>query len=206
MDNLSAATITSGFWSEALTAFMGFIQRRLFSLQGWRLAPELSGGMKRNQVAACAGIRSRRNPVDLVAPGRVSMITDSTAALLAHADLDAIVLLGMGYMTSRATRWLASPVLPREAMAGPAQKMIEGEMELVDLIVRQIREFNKPIIPVVDVVGFDEPGDLNIVRRLDAQGVMAYSSPDQAIRALAKAQKYYSRRQAENQSIRKGGT
>jgi len=149
---------------------------------------------------------SRRNPVDLVAPGRVSMITDSTAALLAHADLDAIVLLGMGYMTSRATRWLASPVLPREAMAGPAQKMIEGEMELVDLIVRQIREFNKPIIPVVDVVGFDEPGDLNIVRRLDAQGVMAYSSPDQAIRALAKAQKYYSRRQAENQSIRKGGT
>lgn len=145
---------------------------------------------------------SRRNPVDLVAPGRVSMITDSTAALLAHADLDAIVLLGMGYMTSRATCWLASPVLPRKAMEGPAQKMIEGEMELTDLIVRQIREFNKPIIPVIDVVGFDEPGDLNIVRRLDAQGVMAYSSPDQAIRALAKAQKYYSRRQTMGE---KGG-
>jgi len=51
MDNLSAAKITSGFWSEALTAFMGFIQRRLFSLQGWRLAPESGGGFPRNWVA-----------------------------------------------------------------------------------------------------------------------------------------------------------
>ncbi len=143
---------------------------------------------------------SRRNPVDLVAPGRVSMITDSTAALLAHSDMDAILLLGMGYMTSRATRWLESPVLPCDVMQGPAQKMIDGEMELVDLVVRQIREFNKPIIPVIDIVGFDEPGDRNLVRHLDAQGIMAYSSPEQAIRALAKVRKYYSRRQAISHS------
>lgn len=137
---------------------------------------------------------SRRNPVDLVAPGKVSMITDSTAALLEHAEMDAILLLGLGYMTCRATRWLTSSVLPRDMMEEPAQKMIDGERELVDMIVRQIRQFNKPIIPVVDVVGFDEPGDRNIVRRMDAQGIMAYASPEQAIRALAKAYQYYSRR------------
>jgi acyl-CoA synthetase (NDP forming) len=137
---------------------------------------------------------SRRNPVDLVAPGKVSMITDSTAALLAHADMDAIVLLGLGYMTSRAGRWLTSDVLPRDVMEQPARKMIDGEMELLDLIVEQIKEFNKPIIPVIDVVGFDNPDKGNIVRHLDAMGIMAYSSPEQAIRALAKAQDYYQKR------------
>lgn len=139
---------------------------------------------------------SRRNPVDLVAPGKVSMITDSTAALLAHADMDAIVLLGLGYMTSRARRWLESSVLPRDVMEEPARKMIAGEMGLLDLIVEQIREFNKPILPVIDVVGFDQAGEGNIVRHLDAMGIMAYSSPEQAIRALAKAEDYYRKRRA----------
>ena len=137
---------------------------------------------------------SRRNPVDLVAPGKVSMITDSTAALLEHADLDAILLMGLGYMTSRARRWLESDVLPDAFMEQPAQKMIEGERRLLDLVVSQIREFNKPIIPVIDVVGFDDPDEGNIVRHLDALGIMAYSSPEQAIRALAKVQSYYARR------------
>jgi len=137
---------------------------------------------------------SRRNPVDLIAPGKVSMITDSTAALLAHADLDAIVLLGLGYMTSRATRWLESAVLPNPVMEEPARRMIEGEMELVDLIARQIQEFNKPILPVIDAVGFDQPGEVNLVRRLDKMGVMAYASPEQAIRALAKVATYYEKR------------
>jgi len=143
---------------------------------------------------------SRRNPVDLVAPGKVSMITDSTAALLQHARLDAILLLGLGYMTCRARRWLESTVLPTEVMAQPAQKMIDAERELLDLLVRQITEFNKPIIPVIDVVAFDEPGEGNIVRHLDAQGVMAYSSPETAIRAIAKAQTYYERRRTMTKS------
>ncbi len=142
---------------------------------------------------------SKRNPVDLVAPGKVSMITDSTAALLAHADMDAIVLLGLGYMTSRARRWLESDVLPNDVMEQPARKMIAGEMELLDLIVEQIREFNKPILPVIDVVGFDDPDEGNIVKHLDAKGIMAYSSPEQAIRALTKAQNYYQKRRAREQ-------
>jgi len=39
-------------------------------------------------------------------------------------------------------------------------------------------------------------GESNIVKRLDAMGIMAYSSPEQAIRALAKAQDYYRKRMA----------
>ncbi len=137
---------------------------------------------------------SRRNPIDLVAPGRVSMITDSIRALLQYAEMDSIVLLGLGYMTSRARRWLESPVLPREVMEEPARKVIEGEMELLDLIVQQIKQFNKPILPVIDLVGFDEKGEGNIVRHLDRIGIMSYSAPEQAIRALAKAENYYHKR------------
>ncbi|MCX5827160.1 MAG: hypothetical protein NTV58_04050, partial [Deltaproteobacteria bacterium] len=70
MDNLSAANVTSGFFREALTAFIGFIQRLLYPPQGvaewagieWRLPPELGGGMKRNQVALSNGIGWRLPP------------------------------------------------------------------------------------------------------------------------------------------------
>jgi acyl-CoA synthetase (NDP forming) len=144
---------------------------------------------------------SRRNPVDLVAPGKVSMITDSVAALLEHTDMDAILLLGMGYMTARAGMWLESSVLPRDVMEPPAQEMIAAEMELLDLVVQQIKHFNKPILPVIDLVGFDMEGDGNIVRHLDSMGIMAYSSPEQAIRALAKAQEYYRKRRANQKAI-----
>ncbi len=144
---------------------------------------------------------SRRNPVDLVAPGKVSMITDSIEALMKHADMDAILLLGLGYMTARARRWLDSPVLPREVMEQPARKMIDGEMELLDLVVKQIRHFNKPIIPVIDLVAFDEPAAGNIVKHLDREGVMSYSSPEQAIGAIARAQEYFRKRRARAERI-----
>ena len=137
---------------------------------------------------------SRRNPVDLVAPGRVSMITDSIEILLKYADMDAILLLGLGYMTSRARNWMSSPVLPFELMEQPARKMIADEMELLNLIIRQIKHFNKPILPVIDLVGFDMVGEGNIVKHLDSIWIMAYSSPEQAIRALAKVQCYYQKR------------
>jgi acyl-CoA synthetase (NDP forming) len=156
--------------------------------------PPLDDSLVRRLDGFLPAFWSRRNPVDLVAPGRVSMITDSIGALLEHGDMDAILLLGLGYMTSRARNWLDSPVLPREAMEGPAGKMIAGERELLDLMAHQIRHFNKPILPVIDIVGFDMEGEDNIVKRLDAMGIMAYSSPEQAVRALAKAQRYYMKR------------
>ena len=124
------------------------------------------------------------------------MGTNSTEVLLKHADMDAIVLMGLGYATSRARGWIESSVLPPVPCREPARKMIAGEMELLDLIVEQIKSFNKPIIPVIDIAGFDDPGEGNIVQHLDRKGVMAYSSPEQAIRALAKAQQYYRKRKA----------
>jgi acyl-CoA synthetase (NDP forming) len=139
---------------------------------------------------------SRRNPVDLVAPISVSAFTDAIEILLRHAGMDAIVLLGLGYLTCRATRWLESPVVPREVVEAAARQAITGEQELAEHLVQQIRQLGKPIVPVVDIVGFDLPGEHNVVRRLDRLGLMVYDSPERAVRALAKAQGYYSRRTA----------
>ena len=84
-------------------------------------------------------------------------------------------------------------------MEEPARKVIASEMELLDLIVEQIKQFNKPILPVIDLIGFDEKGEGNIVKHLDRIGVMSYSAPEQAIRALAKAENYYHKRRAREQ-------
>ena len=141
---------------------------------------------------------SNANPVDLVAPGKVSMITDSTAALLAHADMDAIVLLGLGYMTSRARRWLESMFcLMSHGAACPENDCRRDGAS--GSYCRANQTVNKPILPVIDVVGFDDPDEGNIVKHLDAKGIMAYSSPEQAIRALTKAQNYYQKRRAREQ-------
>jgi len=134
---------------------------------------------------------SRRNPVDLVAPGRVSAITDTIDLIVKNAGMDAILLLGLGYMTLRARRWLESPILPREVTEGPAAMMISEEIKLLDMVCEQVKRLGKPIIPVMDQVAFDEPGEGNLPAYLDGHGLMAYSSPEQAIRALAKAAEYY---------------
>jgi acyl-CoA synthetase (NDP forming) len=138
---------------------------------------------------------SRRNPVDLVAPGKVSMITDAIDIVLKHVDLDAILLLGLGYMTLRGRLWTESPVIPRGAIEASARLMIGEEAKLLGLIEEQIKKYGKPIIPVIDQVAFDDPSEHNIVNRLDREGIMAYSAPEQAIRALAKAQEHYRRRE-----------
>ncbi|MCU0848886.1 MAG: CoA-binding protein [Spirochaetes bacterium] len=138
---------------------------------------------------------SRRNPVDLVAPGRVSMITDTVEVLLGSGETDAIVLLGMGYLTARARGWLRSPVIPAESVRDRAMRMIEEEESLLDLIEKQIKRFGKPVIPVMDLIAFDERPEYNLVKKFEAKGIAVFPSPDPAIRALAKVMEYYRLRQ-----------
>ncbi len=134
---------------------------------------------------------SRKNPIDLVAPNKVTDITDSIGILMENSDIDAALVLGVGYMSLRAKRWLDSPILPKETMEKPSQMMIEGEKKLFDLIIDQIKKYNKPIIPVTDIVAFDERTNSNIVDYLGSNGIMVYSCPDTAVRALAKVVDYW---------------
>jgi acyl-CoA synthetase (NDP forming) len=162
--------------------------------------PPLDDALVKKLDAILPEFWSRRNPVDLVAPGRVSAITDTIDLIVKSAGMDAILLLGLGYMTLRARRWMESPIIPREVSEKPATMMITEEKKLLDMVCEQVTRYGKPIIPVMDQIAFDEPADGNLPAYLDERGLMSYSSPEQAIRALAKAAEYYRWRRNARQS------
>ncbi|MGC9323331.1 MAG: acetate--CoA ligase family protein [Desulfomonilia bacterium] len=133
---------------------------------------------------------SRGNPIDLVAPGRVSVITDAVQILMENSLTDAVFLMGLGYMSLRARTWLKSEAIPTDAVKEFADIMISEERKLFELIVDLIRRYERPIIPVIDIMGFDVVMDGNPVQFLDAHGIMPYPSPDRAVHALAKVVGY----------------
>jgi len=136
---------------------------------------------------------SRGNPIDLVAPARVEVISDTVGILMEHTSIDAALVMGLGYMTLRARGWLLSDVIPSSAAGEPAGQMIAEEMKLFRLLVDLREKYNKPIVPVVDIMAFDTVMDDHPLRFLEDKGIMAYPSPAPAIRALAKVMKYSGR-------------
>jgi acyl-CoA synthetase (NDP forming) len=133
---------------------------------------------------------SRGNPIDLVAPGRVSVITDTITELMEHSPTDAVILMGLGYLSLRAHGWLRSKAVPTEAVKRSAELMIAEEAKLFTLIVDLIAKYQRPIIPVFDLMSFDVQMDNNPVKFLDTKGVMPYPSPEKAVYALAKVVGY----------------
>ncbi|MDT8272003.1 MAG: CoA-binding protein [Desulfomonilia bacterium] len=136
---------------------------------------------------------SRGNPLDLVAPARVSVITDTITELMEHAQTDAVFLMGLGYMSLRARGWLKSNTIPAEAAKEFSQIMISEERKLFELVVEMILRYNRPIIPVIDLMAFDIAMEGNPVQFLDDHGVMPYPCPDRAVHALAQVVAYRNR-------------
>jgi acyl-CoA synthetase (NDP forming) len=133
---------------------------------------------------------SRGNPVDLVAPNRVSVITDSVRLLAESGSVDSVLIMGLGYMMYRAERVITSDVLPRADVEKHAKVLIHEEYRLLDLLCNLIEKEGIPIVPVIDLMAFDSPREQNIISLLDSKGIMAYSCPDRAIHALAKVTEY----------------
>ena len=136
---------------------------------------------------------SRGNPVDLVAPGKVNVITDSVKLLAESGSIDSVIVMGLGYMTMRAEKLLTSDVVPRADIEKHANILINEEHRLFDLLCGLIEKEGIPIVPVIDLMAFDAPKHESIIAMLDAKGIMAYPSPDRAIYALAKVTEYISR-------------
>jgi acyl-CoA synthetase (NDP forming) len=136
---------------------------------------------------------SRGNPVDLVAPGKVNVITDSVKLLAECGGIDSVIVMGLGYMTLRAEKLLTSDVISRADIEKHANILISEEHRLFELLCGLIEKEGLPIIPVIDIMAFDAPKNESIIAMLDSKGIMAYPSPDRAIYALAKVTEYVSR-------------
>jgi len=148
--------------------------------------PPLSGASVETLDRILPPFWSRRNPIDLVAPNSVTVITESVRVLAEEPHIDAVLVLGLGYMTLRARRWLESTVVPKAHIEKPASLMMGEEMKLLNLLIDMIKTYRKPIIPVIDIMAFDEQMENNPVRHLESKGVMPYTSPEEAILALSR--------------------
>jgi len=137
---------------------------------------------------------SRDNPIDLVAPSRVEVITDSINILMEHTSIDTVLVMGLGYMILRAIGWKKSKFIPQELIHDPAESMISQEMNLFRMVMDLIKKHGKPVIPVIDLMMFDMAIDNSPLDYLDSQGIMAYPCPESAVRALAKVVWYASAR------------
>ncbi|HNQ84288.1 MAG TPA: CoA-binding protein [Deltaproteobacteria bacterium] len=134
---------------------------------------------------------SRGNPIDLVAPSRVGVITDTITELMEHAGVDAVLLMGLGYMSLRAMGWRKSDTLPQEVVRDAAEMMIREETRLFELVVELIGKYQRPIVPVIDIMSFDYRFENNPVDILDGHGIMSYPAPDRAVFALSRAASYH---------------
>ena len=133
---------------------------------------------------------SRGNPIDLVAPSRVSAITDTITELMEHDCADAVLLMGLGYLSLRAKGWMRSETIPVEAVKDAADMMILEERKLFELVVELVGKYRRPIVPVIDIMSFDLRFENNPVDFLDAHGIMSYSAPDRAVFALSRTASY----------------
>jgi acyl-CoA synthetase (NDP forming) len=134
---------------------------------------------------------SRGNPIDLVAPSRVGVITDTITELMENGCADAVLLMGLGYMSLRARGWKRSDTIPQDAVKDAADSMIREETRLFELVAELIARYQRPIVPVIDIMAFDIRFENNPVDLLDGRGIMSYSSPDRAVFALSKAAAYH---------------
>jgi hypothetical protein len=128
---------------------------------------------------------SKGNPIDLVAPNRVEHITDSIKYLFEYCELDVVFLLGLGYMSLRAKRWLESNIINGNAVVKTANAFQQQELHLLDLIAEIIKKYNKPVIPVLDLPAVDELRDPDLVQYLSNKNIGCYFSPNQAINAFS---------------------
>jgi acyl-CoA synthetase (NDP forming) len=129
---------------------------------------------------------SRGNPVDLVAGNDRSLMSRAIAAVLSSPEVDAVLVLGIGYVSSRSARLRGSKEVERLGLG----KLIEAatNMELHDVrrITGLIAEFEKPVITASDTVLLAYgPVPNEAIAEMERLGVYAYASPASAAQTLA---------------------
>lgn len=129
---------------------------------------------------------SRGNPVDLVAGNDRSLMSRAVEAILKSPEVDAVMVLGVGYMCSRSEQLCRSPEMREMGL----DKMIRAasDMELHDVrkISGLIDLYEKPVIVASDTVLLAYgPAPNAAIHEMERLGVYAYSSPANAAKTLA---------------------
>ncbi|HNR31785.1 MAG TPA: acetate--CoA ligase family protein [Candidatus Hydrogenedentes bacterium] len=129
---------------------------------------------------------SRNNPIDLVASNDLSALSRTVEAVIKHPDVDAVLLLGVGYIASALSRY----ALSKRAREHGLDKMTEFganiEVEEARRIAGFIETYRKPLLIASDSVllAYGEIPNV-VIREFERLGCYIFSSPAHVARALA---------------------
>lgn len=128
---------------------------------------------------------SRGNPIDLVAGNDRTMMTRAIECVLKCPEVDAVLVLGVGYMSSRAAEMHRVPELVEMGMGKLIDAACDVELHEVRKINSLIDLYGKPVIVASDTVLLAYGATPNAaIREMERLGVYAYSSPHNAAHTL----------------------
>ncbi|HEO72535.1 MAG TPA: hypothetical protein ENN80_14855 [Candidatus Hydrogenedentes bacterium] len=136
--------------------------------------------------AIMPGWWSRGNPIDLVAGNDRTLMSRAVETVVKSPEVDAVMVLGVGYLCSRSERLRNSPEAERWGLKKLVDAATKMEMHDVTRISGLIELYEKPIITASDTVLIAYGEVLNeAINQMERQGVYAYSNPINAAKTLA---------------------
>lgn len=135
---------------------------------------------------------SRGNPIDLVAGNDRTLLSRAVEAVLRSPEVDAVMVLGVGYMCSQSARLKESKEV--EGLGLSKLLDIAQNMELHDVrrITGMLDLYEKPIITASDTAMLAYgPIPNEAITEMERLGLYAYASPINAAKTLARMAERY---------------
>ncbi|RJP17401.1 MAG: hypothetical protein C4520_16695 [Candidatus Abyssobacteria bacterium SURF_5] len=119
---------------------------------------------------------NRGNPVDLVAGLSRSSVRGCLEALASADEVDCILMLGMGFGTTRAKLLEKTAFYSDTALREMCNRTIEEDINSAKVVVECIDKFQKPILVVSEGAMFSAEDRKGSLEYLESQGVFPYPS------------------------------
>jgi len=129
---------------------------------------------------------SRNNPIDLVAGNDLSVLPRAIDTVIKSPGVDAVILLGIGYIASSKARFQKSETAARVGLDKLSTRGAEMELDHVRQIAESMRTHQKPLLIASDTVLTAYGAIPNeVIKELERLDIYIFSSPTHVARALA---------------------
>ncbi len=119
---------------------------------------------------------NRGNPVDLVAGLSRSSVKGCLEALATAKEVDCILLLGMGFASSRAKLLEKTHLYQDVALQKMCERVIEEDMNSARTVVECIDKFEKPVLVISEAATLSKEDRKGSLELIESEGVFPYPS------------------------------
>jgi acyl-CoA synthetase (NDP forming) len=129
---------------------------------------------------------SRNNPVDLVASNDLTVLSRTVETVVRHPDVDAVILLGIGYIASARSHFQLSDRAVQLGLDKLTAMGAQIEMEGIKQIRQLVYTHDKPILIATDTRLFAYgPVPNDAILELERSGMYTFASPARVAQTLA---------------------